>query len=157
MEWEKTKRGPQNNLRQTTEQPAPTRGLPSRSSYKNCDWADKVKIRPISGTNQATPSTNQNNNFSDSLGARPDSREKIKMPTTIQISPRPSTGKKPFKFNVNFDMSRTKIILSEDVETNSQPLNCVGEVTFKVIIEERASVHGSPATLREDNQYLAQE
>ena len=80
------------------------------------------------------------------------------MPTMVNISQRPSTGKKPFKFNANLDMLRIKSILSEDVQklfglmevltypgpvallvANGQLLDFVGKVTFKVTIEGRTT------------------
>ena len=80
------------------------------------------------------------------------------MPTTVKVSLRPSTGKNSFKFNALFDMERTKSLLSEDVEhlfgdinvitypgpvanedANGQPLHFVGEMTFKITINERTT------------------
>ena len=40
------------------------------------------------------------------------------MPTAIQISLRPSTGREAFSYNAVFDMSRTKSIVSEDIEAH---------------------------------------
>lgn len=114
----KNQRGPTKQLATDDRATSTEHSATAPQLVQNRDQADTMKIRPISGTNRATRYTSHNNNISYSLAARLDSRKKIKMPTTVQILPQPSTGKKPFKFNVNFDTSRTKSILSEDIETH---------------------------------------
>ena len=147
--------------------------LPNHKAYKHQDMANKKQIRLIPRNNSVTPSINRNIDFSYKLGAKPDGHiKKIKMPMVIQISPQPSTGREAFTYNVKFNMSRTKSIVSEDVEThfrqmevltypslvglpdaNGQPIHCSGEVTFNVTIAGRTttSVHGSLATSRGDS------
>ena len=80
------------------------------------------------------------------------------MPTVVQISPRPSTGREAFTYDATFDMSRTKSLVSEAVEkhfgltdiitypgpvglqdANGEPIYCSGEVTFNVTIEDKTT------------------
>ena len=73
---------------------------------------------------------------------------KIRMPMTIRICPRPSTGRTAFIYHARFDMMRRKSIVSEDIEgyfglmevitypgpigltnANGRLIYCSGEVT----------------------------
>ena len=155
IEPKNSKDDPYNRSRQVTEHSKPTSALPS---HKNPYQADTGKIRPISGSSRITPPKSQNNNISRSPTTKKGSHIKKRMPTTVTILPRPSTGRTPFKFNARFDMKRTKSLLSEDVQhlfgimdiitypgpvamenTYGEPLHFMGEMTFKITIEKRTT------------------
>ena len=60
---------------------------------------------------------NRNVGFSRKSEAEPARRtRKFEMPPVVQIIPRAATGKNAFEWKARFDMSRTKLIVSEDVE-----------------------------------------
>ena len=80
------------------------------------------------------------------------------MPPVVQIIPRASSGRNAFEWKARFDMSRTKSIISEDMEKHFrqvdiitypgpvglidadwQPLHSSGEVTFNITIVERTT------------------
>ena len=148
--------------RQITDHSTPISALPScKSSYQ----ADTTKIRPLPEQSRVTPPKNQNKHTSHSPTTKKDSCIKKKMPTTVKILPRPSSGKSPLKFNARFDVKRTKSLLSEDVhhplgtmdlvtypgpvameDTNGEPLHFMGEVTFKINISGRVTTVGAWVT-----------
>ena len=154
-EWKRSKDYQYKRPRQITDHSTPISALPSRkSSYQ----ADTSKIRPIPEQSWVTPQKNQNKHTSRSATTKKDSRIKKKMPTTVTILPRPSSGKSPLKFNARFDVKRTKSLLSEDVhhlfckmdlvtypgpvameDTNGKPLHFMGEVTFEITIFGRTT------------------
>ena len=103
--------------------------------------------------------TNRDVSFSRKSGAEPNRRAlKFEMPPVDQIIPRASTGRRAFEWKASFDMSRTRSVISKDVEkhfgpaeiitypgpvgltdADGQPLYCSGEVTFNITIAERTT------------------
>ena len=76
-----------------------------------------MQTRSISRNALITQPTNRNVGFCRKSEAEPDRRtRKFEMPPVVQIIPRASTGKNDFKWEAHFDMSRTKLIVLEDVE-----------------------------------------
>ena len=157
--WIEAGRGQQNNIQIKQQQPAPVTALPDQSAYKGRVQAKKERKWPIPGNKSVAPLANRSLDFSCKLDTKPDSRiRRIKMPTVVQISPRPSTGREAFEYDATFDMSRTKSLLSEVVEdhfgltdiitypgpvglqdANGEPIHCSGEVTFNVTIEDKTT------------------
>ena len=118
----------------------------------------QANIRPISKPGQVKPSKNQNKNSSHSPATKKDGRNKVTMPTTVLIQPRPSSGRTQFRFNARFDTSRAKALVLEDIhdhfgsmdiitypgpvgieDANGKQINFMGEVTFKINILERVT------------------
>ena len=78
------------------------------------------------------------------------------MPPTIQIIPHPSTGRKPFEWEASFDMTRSRSLVSENIEelfglseiitfpgpvgltdAEKRKLACSSTIAFNIRIAER--------------------
>ena len=154
-EKKKSKDDPYKQPKQVVNHSTPIPALPSHKiSYQ----AVKTNIRPIPEQSRVTPPKNQNIHNSHSSTTKKDGRIKTRMPTTVLILPRPSSGRTQLKFNARFDTTRVKALLSEDVhhrfgimdlvtypgpvameDANGEPLHFMGEVTFKINILNRVT------------------
>ena len=167
MDWNRAGGNTQSNLRQIKQQLESTTVFPDHAAYKRQNKTNTTLIRSIPNKPPATLHVNKNNGFSHkSETDQVDRTVKIeKMPTTVHITPRFSTGKRAFPYQVTFDMSRTKSLVSEDVETlfgstevltypgpvgltdaRGQPIHCSGEVTFCVTIASKSTSMGAWTT-----------
>ena len=105
-EKKKSKDDPYKQPKQIANHSMPIPAMPTRKvSYQ----AVKTNIRPIPEPSRVTPPKNQNIHNSPSPTTKKDGRMKKRMPTTVLILPRPSSGRSQLKCNARFDTNRVKV------------------------------------------------
>ena len=132
-----------------------TRPRPTKTQNR----AGRMQTRSISRNPLTTQPTKRDVNFSRRSVAEPKRQAlKFEMPPVVQLIPRASTGRNAFEWEASFDMTRSRSLISEDIEglfglpeiitfpgpvgltdADGRDWHCLGEIMFNVTIVKRTT------------------